>query len=354
MIYLEGMSKQIFLDALKPRTPGAPYVPATGSATSVVSVPLMEKANAWFPEAHLDAEKMATLAEAGHTLLGFENVMPVFSTWHEAAALGAAVNWGAPNQMPNCHAPILSSVDDDISIPDDFELRPPMKVVTQAISLLKKRLGNDAAITGKFFGPWTLAYDVYGIENFLIATLENPGRVKQILRGLLPASIRSANAQIEAGADVLALCDHCTRDLCSPDAYRDFLFEIHCELARAIRVPLILHICGDTSDRICHIRETGVAMFHFDSKTGLETTLREARGFPLMGGTSNLHIVRSGTPETTRKDVEEKLAAKIAIIGPECAVPLDSPLENMQAITETVKAFRDFSSAVNILFLKEK
>jgi len=303
-------------------------------------MPLMEKANAWFPEAHLDAAKMADLAEAGHTVLGFDNVMPVYSTWHEAAALGADVNWGEPNRMPNCHTPVLASIEEDVAIPADFESRPAMRVVTQALSMLKKRLGNDAAVTGKFFGPWTLAYDVYGIENFLIATLENPGRVKKILRALLPASIRSANAQIDAGADALALCDHCTRDLCSPDAYRDYLFEIHCELAQTLRVPLILHICGDTSDRIRHIRETGVAMFHFDSKTGLENTLREARGFPLMGGTSNLHIVRSGTPESTRADVEEKLAAHIAVIGPECAVPLDSPLENMQTISRAVKQFR--------------
>jgi len=341
MGYLERMSKKIFLDALKPRAPGQPYIPAAGSATSVVSMPLMEKTGAWFPHAHLDAEKMATLAEAGHTVLGFDNVMPVYSTWHEAAALGAAVDWGEPNRMPNCHKPILPSIEEDIQIPADFESRPSMKVVAQALPLLKKRLGEDAAVAGKFFGPWTLAYDVYGIENFLVATLENPGRVKQILRALLPASIRSARAQIDAGADVLALCDHCTRDLCSPNAYREFLFEIHCELAQSIRVPLVLHICGDTSDRIRHIRETGAAMFHFDSKTGLENTLREARGFPLMGGTSNLAIIRSGTPETTRADVSEKLAAQIAVIGPECAVPLDSPLENMRMISDAVKKFRN-------------
>ena len=51
-----------------------------------------------------------------------------------------------------------------------------------------------------------------------------------------------------AGADALTLADHCTRDLCSPLAYRDFLAELHRELRQRIPVPLILHICCDTAD----------------------------------------------------------------------------------------------------------
>ena len=36
----------------------------------------------------------ARLAAAGCTVLGFDNVMPLFSVWHESAALGCEVDWG--------------------------------------------------------------------------------------------------------------------------------------------------------------------------------------------------------------------------------------------------------------------
>ncbi len=89
--------RDMFLAALH-RQPG-PRV-ATGSATSVVTTDLMDHVSVWFPEAHLDAGKMAALAETAVTVLGFDNIMPLFSVWHESAALGREVDWGNRSRMP--------------------------------------------------------------------------------------------------------------------------------------------------------------------------------------------------------------------------------------------------------------
>ena len=57
----------------------------------------------------------------------------------------------------------------------------------------------------------------------------------------------------------------------------------------------------------------------------------------LMGGTSNYKIVKDGTPETIQADVAEKLQHGIDIIGPECAVPLDAPYENLVTLAADAK-----------------
>ena len=89
--------RDIFMAALRrERTPR----PATGSATSVVTVDLMEAVGVYFPEVHNDAAMMADLAAAGHTVLGFDNVMPLFSVWHESSAMGCEVDWGERDRMP--------------------------------------------------------------------------------------------------------------------------------------------------------------------------------------------------------------------------------------------------------------
>ncbi len=332
--YRDVTSRDIFLHSLtRGRTPR----PATGSATSVATTDLMGDVGAAFPEAHRDPERMATLAEAAHTVLGFDNVMPLFSVWHESEALGCTVDWGDRTRMPDSRGAIYA-IEDLPVIPADLLDRPGCRVPLEALRMLKQRLGNDAAIMGKVFGPWTLGYHVYGVEEFLVNTLLNPDAVKRGMARLKEVTVAFALAQIEAGADALCLADHATRDLCSPDAYRDFLRDTHAELVERIPCPIILHICGDTSDRIRYINETGIACFHFDSKVPAREARRLAAGhLSLMGGTANIDIILRGNVEAVERDVADKIAAGIDIIGPECAVPLDAPYRNLAALSAAAK-----------------
>ncbi len=311
-----------------------------GTGTSIACKDIMDRTNAYFPKAHTDPEDMFRLALAGHTVLGFDVVMPLFSVCHEAAAMGCNVNWGSLDMMPESGKPIYKT-SEDIKIPDDLLTRPGCAVPLKAIAMLRKELGNEAAVCGKVFGSWTQAYHYFGVENFLIRTITEPDEVKRILEKLMPVTIRFAQAQIESGADCLLLGDHATRDLCSPAAYRDFLMDVHRRLVEEIKVPLILHICGNTSDRIGFIARTGVACFHWDTKTGTPDEVRKLAGsrLSLMGGISNLRLL-SGTPEEIRQMALNAANAGIDIIGPECAIPLKTPLCNLQAISSAGKENR--------------
>jgi [methyl-Co(III) methanol-specific corrinoid protein]:coenzyme M methyltransferase len=207
-----------------------------------------------------------------------------------------------------------------------------------AIRLLRKRFGDEVAVVGKVFGPWTLGYHLFGVEEFLVNTLLKPDAVRRAIDTLKEVAVEFGRAQIEAGADALCLGDHATRDLCSPEAYRDFLQAVHSELNERIPCPLILHICGDTSDRFPHVRQTGIDCFHYDSKVPDSTARRLAgQRLALMGGTSNIEVIRNGGEEDVLRDVETKLAEHIDILGPECAVALDAPYRNMQVLAEEVK-----------------
>jgi MtaA/CmuA family methyltransferase len=322
------MAKQEFIDALTRKTPG---VPAGGPGTSIVSIELMGQLNIYFPEAHLDAEQMAALAGTGHTIYGFDVVMPLFSVWHESAALGCPVDWGSRNVMPDCSKHIFER-DDDIVIPADLLTRPACNVPLKAISLLKKELGNIAAVCGKVFGPWTIGYHVFGVENFLANTLLEPDMIKRAMDKLKTVTIKFAEAQIEAGADCLLLGDHATRDLCSPASYGSFLKDLHAELVEKIDCPLVLHICGDTSDRIEMIEETNIHCFHWDTKTGGPEKVRELAGerLSLMGGLNNVDILRCGSEGEIKDAIDGSIRAGIDIIAPECAVPLDTPMNNLK------------------------
>jgi MtaA/CmuA family methyltransferase len=307
-----------------------------GTGTSIVCKDLMAKLDTWFPQAHMEPEAMARLAIAGYTELGMDIVMPLFSVCHEASAMGCNVHWGGPEQMPESGRPIFSSIE-DIHVPADLLDRPGCKVPLKAIGLLRSRLGEDAAVCGKVFGPWTQAYHYFGVENFLMLTMDDASAVEQIMEALMPVTISFARAQIDAGADCILLGDHATRDLCSPASYERFLKPVHARLAKEINAPVILHICGDTSDRIGMISQTGLDSFHYDTKTGSPQKVRSLAGpgLALMGGVSNYTLLR-GSPQEISAMARQAVLAGIDIVGPECAVPLLTPIENLKAIREGV------------------
>jgi [methyl-Co(III) methanol-specific corrinoid protein]:coenzyme M methyltransferase len=322
--------KERFLNAvLKKQTD----MPALGSATSVISTEVMDKAGVFFPEAHLDADKMARLAAAGHTLLGFDNVMPLFSVCHDTAACGVAINWGAKDNMPSCLAPIWKEPDDIVN-GDAFLDSPFARTPLKAIRLLRREFKDRVAITGKVFGPWTLGYHFFGLETFLMETMLAPDKVRKIIERLKVITLKFARAQIEAGVDSITVGDHATRDLCGPDAYRDFILPVHSEFAKTISVPILLHICGDTSDRVQYINQTGIPCFHWDSKSGIDKIAKLASpALSLMGGTSNMLLLNGSAPEVYA-DIDDKVKHKIDILGPECAVPLNAPYKNLACFKE--------------------
>ena len=235
--------------------------------TSVATVELMDLVDANFPFANRDPELMARLAATSYTELGFDSIMPVFSIIQESSALGCKMQWEQKDNWPTVRMrePIWEDVD-DIRIPNDFLLHPDMACVIEAIRMLRREFGDEVAIIGKTMGPWTLGYHCFGVEPFLLMSLDDPGKTKLALDRMKEATIVFGLAQIEAGADALTLPDHATGDLVSADYYRRYLKDLHIEFVERLPVPIILHICGRTVDRMGYIAETGIAAFHFDSK----------------------------------------------------------------------------------------
>jgi [methyl-Co(III) methanol-specific corrinoid protein]:coenzyme M methyltransferase len=312
--------------------------PPVGNPTSIVCHGLMDKTGVSFPEAHLNAEAMAELALAGHEVLGFDTVMPEFSVDQEAAALGAQVDWGSRDRMPDVKA--FPNADfSDILVPQDLLEKPSCRVVLDAISILRRHVGGRVAIVGKVMGPWTLSYHMAGTQNFLLQVgMSEVARVTKMLRQLMPVTIAFANAQFAAGADVVVLADHATRNLVGPYHYRDLLLPLHQELTPQISGPLILHVCGNCSDRLELFAQSGADGYHFEWQVDARDAVKRiGEKMSLVGNVNNPRALLQGTPEDVYKQARYAIEAGVNIIGPECAIPLSTPLENLKAIVEAAR-----------------
>ncbi len=323
--------KHLFLSALFGGRRGAR--PPAGNPTSIACEELMKSCGAFFPEAHLNPRAMADLAIAGHEIAGFDTVMPEFSVHQESAALGCEVDWGSPERMPDAkNAP--NADFSDVTIPEAILEKPSLRTVLEAIALLRREVGGRAGIIGKVMGPWTLSYHLAGTQNFLLQVgLGETTKVTRMLRQLMPLTIAFANAQLRAGADAVVLADHATGNLVGPYHYRDLLLPLHREITAAIDGPIILHVCGNCLDRLELFADSGVDAYHFewqvDAKAAVE---RIGSRVSLAGNVNNPKALLQGTPEDVYNQARYAIDAGVDIIGPECAIPLATPLANLQAI----------------------
>ena len=312
------------------------------SLTSVATLDSMRATGTSFPRAHWDADQMAALAAAGHELLGFDTIAPKFSIVHSAAALGAEVHWNSGAAMPIITKHPVTEPE-QFKMPEDFLDREPVKIVLDAIRLLKKKYTDHVALVGKVFGPWTSAYNLYGTENFLLDTIVEPERAHAFLEAFTPIAVRYAQAQFEAGADIILWCDHVSGDLCSPDAYKEFLLPVHQKIFGDLlkkQGPMILHACGLTLDRIKYFAQSGFDAFHFDSRNTIHRALEEAGDMLLTGCVNNPEVLLKGTVSDVKKQTKEILDAGIRLVSPECAVPCTVTNTNLAAISATVKTYR--------------
>lgn len=308
-----------------------------GSVTSVANLEQMEMTGAYFPDVHLDGEKMARLAAGAYDILGYDVIMPYFSVQAEAAALGCNVDWGDRINMPVERKHPWADPE-QVSIPLDFLNQPSTRAVLDAIRILHAKYGDRVAVVGKVMGPWTLAYHTHGLQDFLIETIDDPARVRRFLDRLKEITILFGTAQIQAGADALCIADHATGDLVSPRTYRDFLLPFHRELTQRLGCPTILHICGNTFDRLDDICTSGFDAFHFDSKVDARKAVKRVNGrISLLGNVNNPDILLKGTPEAVAEQTRYALEAGVNMVGPECAVPLETPLDNLKAITRAAR-----------------
>lgn len=317
--------------------------------TSVATVELMDLVDARFPDANRNPELMARLAATSYTELGFDSIMPVFTIIQESSALGCKIQWEQKDNWPTVrmNEPIWEDID-DIKIPRDFLTHQDTKCVLDAIKILKKEYGDEVAIIGKTMGPWSLGYHCFGVEPFLLMSLDDPEKTKLALDRMKEATVQFGIAQIEAGADALTLPDHATGDLVSGDYYKRFLRDLHIELAERIPIPLIMHICGRTVDRMDYIAQTGFAAFHYDSKNRPDESMDVMKErISLVGNINNPETLFARGPDKVREEVYKNLDVGVQLVGPECAIPLQTSIENLKEIPRALCDWHKDHAATN-------
>lgn len=330
--------KQIALMALEGRpTPRLPVTLVAGGSWYV------HHAGQSFAEIKQDPAALAQVfikayQDIGHDLL-----------WTGAGLLNyPAYCLGAPIQdqgsdSPALLATVISDLDQIGSLDPAVALaHPVMQSIIASHHLVADAIGRETLILPTGWGPLTTAGRILGLEAMMMAMVEEPQALHELLR-LSTELIWEINRRIMAHPEIggLNLSDPAASgDLISPGSFREFAAPYLGELvgrARALGKRAMIHICGDASGVLEDILALGPDGFSLEAKVDLGLARRVLGGrMGVVGNVSPTGPFLSGTPEQVRREAQACLAAWGGgpgfILSVGCDFPREVPLENIQAL----------------------
>lgn len=310
------------------------------SPVSLATGDCIRHSKAYLPYANLNARKMAALAETSYSLLGFDTVMPYFGVANEVGALGCSINWGNNDRLPKVCGGCLHDLD-AFKRPQNYLSRKPIKSIISAIELLKKQVGDQAAIVGKVIGPLSMLFYLYGIQNTWHGLIIEPDKMRHVLEDLQALVVEFALAQIEAGADIITISEDAAGELISRDCYQQIVMPIEEKIHLKLKdnAFTVFHLTSRIMDRVDLFARTGFDAFHFDSRNDLAQVKKMSGDMKLIGCINVPVTLLSGTKEDIANEVYYSIQNGVDMIAPDAAMALQVSNGQLLEILRVVKKY---------------
>ena len=321
--------------------------PPVAVFTQSATVGEMENCGAAWPEAHSDAKLMAKLGAAQATYFGFEAVRSSFCLTAEAERLGCVVDPGKINSTPMIkkHPFKFDAMEDvydepNLLDPEEFLKGGRPAVILEATKLLKEQYGNEYAVIGGNTGPFTLAGHMVSTENLVFGIMMDPDMVVKWIDAVNPIVKAYTQALADAGADIIQMSEpSSSTDLLSPDMFTEYSGRYVKEsLASVQGADSVLHICGDTSEIIPLMADTGVTGISVEEKVDSAEAVRIAAGrVACVGNVGVVNPLLQGTPEDCAAAAKRIAEAGFNVISPGCGLSALIKDENLFALVKAIK-----------------
>lgn len=321
------------------------------SVTQLGIVDAMKETGAEWPEAHKNAEKMATLGSSLYELAGLECARIPFCLTVEAEAMGCKVDISGIDKTPLVlESPFTSAAD--IEQPADFLSNGRIPAVLDAVKILKEKYGDELPIIVGITGPFTLAGHLIGVEKLVRYMRLKPNEIEEALDKTLEVTMDYADAIAEVNPDIICVADPTSAtELIDPLQFKNVVKPFLEDLASAIKTKSVLHICGAAGPIVKDMATIGYDGISLEEKVdinwakqeiskGSGTTIRV--GGRAMGNTKTSTLVGNiastkllmETPEDVKQDVNTVLDTGINVLAPSCGIAPNTPLENIKAIID--------------------
>ncbi len=279
---------------------------------------------------------------------GYDCVWDMFACHSESEAMGSVlkITKGVP---PSVDVPAVRDYARDLprlKLFDPYQ-NERLSLILEGMRRLKKRFDKEIPVIGYIQAPFRHVSMLRGSEDVYRDLYKNPGPLRELCEIALNSLIVYAVAILSTGVDILFISD--------PSSSGDAISKKHWEmwgkplttrlvdLVKRTGVKTIMHMCGDNTDRLEGMAETGVDCLSLDEPVDFEKA-RKVLGpkYILMGNVST-SLLAMGSPEdvaeATREVIRKAGADGSLLVSGACILPGICPAENVRAMVETAREF---------------
>lgn len=256
----------------------------------------------------------------------------------EAEAMGAQVTMGNKVNEPHVSGYAVHSVSEWKRISPINVNKGRVKVVLDAIRFLKSK-NLDAPIIGNITGPISTACSVVEPTVFYREIRKKREDAHWYMQFVTNEIIKFARAQIEAGADVIAVSDPSgTGEILGPKLFEEYTVKYNNQIFDSLqgdKLGTIMHICGQMRSVYPQAEQIRSNVLSFDSCVAMGEARKNLVKHALMGNVSTWAL-EFGNPDKIKSLAVKCWKDGSDIISPACGLGAKSPIANIQAIRKGI------------------
>lgn len=321
------------------RIPSAPLILNHASRVLRVKVSEYNQNGETMGKAHVAAWK-----RYGHDMI------LIFSTTSTLAeAMGSKLHF-PEDDAPYLEVPVVQSPEDidKVRIPDP-EKDGRLPVYLRALEICNREVGDQVFVGCVFAAPFTTGAALRGTEDFIKETYKNRQLVNKLMELAKEGAFRMIDAILARGGVPVMVEPVASGSLISPVQFEKLVLPHLQEIvnyAHSKGSPIVLHICGKTSQVIELMAESGADVLSLDLIDLGEAKIRVGDRVCLLGNVRPAETLLKGTPEQVREECRQVIAKAADnprgfILSSGCEVPFNTPPENLDAL---IQAAREFGS----------
>ena len=289
-----------------------------------------------FHETHNDANKMARAAASTFKLSGLPSAVVPLDMYVEAEALGAEINFRADREFefPQVkRAGLFGSVKEITKETIKVLNKGRIKLVCDAIKLLKDDVGKDVVVGGMIPGPYTLLLLVADVKNMFIEMKKEPQAVTDALLLLSAFLAEVGTAYKNAGADFITIHDMGgSPAFIGPAKYEQFALPAEKLLIEKLPKPCVLSVCGNVTKSLHLLSQTGADAISLDQTVDLAAARLALKDTLLFGNLDPVETLSRGDSAQVAEAVIGAKEAGVDAIWPGCDLVVQTPIQNIKSM----------------------
>jgi MtaA/CmuA family methyltransferase len=214
--------------------------------------------------------------------------------------------------------------------------------IVETLRSMPKDILRNYDISVGLTGPFSQVVFMAGIEMVLLAMYEQPQALRQAIEARVPLSISWLEEIVALGAPSVWIGEGlASGSLISPRQYAEFVLPYEqplTERLRELKVPSVLHVCGETNGILEAVAQSGADCFEVDWQVDLaEAKTRIGRQISLKGNLHTTDLIQLGPKALYQESCAAIKKAKAGggfILSSGCALGRDTPPENVEAMVE--------------------